>query len=211
MAKLTGNESFIQVATGEYPLSFFQVRRKMPNVIFGSEVTTEQVASMGFEVVHPAERPVGDVVAEVQPAKVDGIYKQQFDVRSFTNEELDLRLQQKKQNLLSLVNNKLMRDLQKGFAYDFGGEHGVLHVQLRDSDRANLTGMRAMAVDFPEKAQPFRTYENVIVMLTSQQVVAMAQAAHSGYLALLSAVWGLKDQIERAATEAELPEVPVAD
>lgn len=211
MAKLTGNESFIQVATGEYPLSFFQVRRKMPNVIFGNEVTTEQISAMGFEVVHPGERPTGDVVAELQPAKIDGIYKQQYEVRSFTAEELEMRLQQKKQNLISLVNNKLMRDLQKGFAYDFGGEHGVMHIQLRDSDRANLTGMCAMAADFPEKAQPFRTYENVIVMLTSQQVIAMAQAAHGGYLALLSAVWGLKDQIERAATEAELPEVPVAD
>lgn len=211
MAKLTGNESFIQVATGEYPLSFFQVRRKMPNVIFGNEVTTEQISAMGFEVVHPGERPTGDVVAELQPAKIDGIYKQQYEVRSFTAEELEVRLQQKKQNLISLVNNKLMRDLQKGFAYDFGGEHGVMHIQLRDSDRANLTGMRAMAADFPEKAQPFRTYENAIVMLTSQQVVAMAQAAHGGYLALLSGVWGLKDQIERAATEAELPEVPGVD
>lgn len=211
MAKLTGNESFIQVATGEYPLSFFKVRRKMPNVIFGNEVTTEQITAMGFEVVHPGERPTGDVVAELQPAKVDGIYKQQYEVRSFTAEELEVRLQQKKQNLISLVNNKLMRDLQKGFAYDFGGEHGVMHIQLRDSDRANLTGMRAMAADSPEKEQPFRTYENAIVMLTSQQVIAMAQAAHGGYLALLSAVWGLKDQIERAATEAELPEVPVAD
>ena len=211
MAKLTGNESFIQVATGEYPLSFFQVRRKMPNVIFGNEVTTEQIAAMGFEVVHPGERPTGDVVAELQPAKVDGIYKQQYEVRSFTAEELEVRLQQKKQNLISLVNNKLMRDLQKGFAYDFGGEHGVMHIQLRDSDRANLTDMRAMAADFPEKEQSFRTYENAIVMLTSQQVIAMAQAVHGGYLALSSAVWKLKDQIERAATEAELPEVPVAD
>lgn len=211
MAKLTGNESFIQVATGEYPLSFYQVRRKMPNVIFGNEVTTEQIAAMGFEVVHPGERTDGDVVVELQPAKIDGIYKKQYEVRPFNAEELEIRLQQKKQNLLSLVNNKLMRDLQKGFAYDFGGEHGVMHIQLRDSDRANLTGMRAMAADFPEQAQPFRTYENVVVMLTSQQVVAMAQAAHGGYLALLSAVWGLKDQIERAATEAELPEVPVAD
>lgn len=211
MVKLTGNESFIQVATGEYPLSFFKVRRKMPNVIFGNEVTTEQIAAMGFEVVHPGERPTGDVVAELHPAKVDGIYKQQYEVRSFTAEELEVRLQQKKQNLISLVNNKLMRDLQKGFAYDFGGEHGVMHIQLRDSDRANLTDMRAMAADFPEKAQPFRTYENAIVMLTSQQVIAMAQAAHGGYLALLSAVWKLKDQIERAATEAELPEVPGVD
>ena len=211
MAKLTGNESFIQVATGEYPLSFFKVRRKMPNVIFGNEVTTEQIAAMGFEVVHPGERPTGDVVAELQPAKVDGIYKQQYEVRSFTAEELEVRLQQKKQNLISLVNNKLMRDLQKGFAYDFGGEHGVMHIQLRDSDRANLTGMRAVAADFPEKEQPFRTYENAIVMLTSQQVIAMAQAAHGGYLALLSAVWKLKEQIERAATEAELPEVPGVD
>ena len=211
MAKLTGNESFIQVATGEYPLSFFKVRRKMPNVIFGNEVTTEQIAAMGFEVVHPGERPTGDVVAELQPAKVDGIYKQQYEVRSFTAEELGVRLQQKKQNLISLVNNKLMRDLQKGFAYDFGGEHGVMHIQLRDSDRANLTGMRAVAADFPEKEQPFRTYENAIVMLTSQQVIAMAQAAHGGYLALLSAVWKLKEQIERAATEAELPEVPGVD
>ena len=211
MTKLTGNESFIQVATGEYPLSFFQVRRKMPNVIFGSEVTAEQIAAMGFEVVQPAERPVGDIVVALAPAKVDGVYKQQYEVRSFTAEELETQLRQKKRNLISRIDNKLSRDLEKGFAYDFGGEHGVLHIQLRDGDRANLAGMRAMAADFPDQAQPFRTYENTIVMLTSQQVVTMTQAAHGGYLELLGAAWGLKDQVERATTEAELPEVPEAN
>ena len=208
MSILTGSEKFIEVATGNYPLSFSEIARKLPNVLFGANVDVEELAALGFREVIAEDHAEGDVATEVTPVEIDGVYKQQWEVRSFTEEELDTKLNVRKAELREQVAALSDSALVSGVPYDFGGAYGIKSIQLRDGDRANLGGMRQIAKDHPEIPQRFRTFENVIVPLDADGVLSMTLAALYAYNGILDKAWQLKDAIETATTEAELPELP---
>ena len=92
MAKLIGNEVFIDIASKEYPLSLAAIRRKNPHKMFGNAATTDLMRAFGYEVVQQVERPVGDVVTEEAPVKTENGYIQVFSVRAYTQEETAERL-----------------------------------------------------------------------------------------------------------------------
>lgn len=207
MAKLIGNEVFIDIASKEYPLSFAAIRHKNPNMLIGVGATTDLMRTLGYEVVQQVERPVGDVVTEESPVKTETGYIQVFSVRAFTEEEANERLARAKRLFADKVDSMLKSALEKGVKFDFGAPHGELHVQLRDKDRLNIIGMRALANE-GVASQPFRTYENINLVLTAEQVLDMASAAHTGYLTLLGVAWGLKDQIVNAPSEEAIPVLP---
>lgn len=207
MAKLIGNEVFIDIVSKEYPLNFAAICQKNPNKLIGIGATTDLMRTLGYEVVQQVERPVGDVVTEEKPVKTETGYIQVFSVRAFTEEEANERLARAKRLFADKVDSMLESALEKGVKFDFGAPHGELHVQLRDKDRLNIIGMRALANE-GVASQPFRTYENINLVLTAEQVLAMASAAHTGYLALLGAAWNLKDQIAAAPSEEAIPVLP---
>lgn len=207
MAKLTGNEVFIDIVSKEYPLSLTAIRRKNPHKLIGNAATTDLMRAFGYEVVQQVERPVGDVVTEEPPIKTENGYIQVFSVRAYTPEESAERLARAKRLFSDKVDSMLEAALEKGVKFDFGEPNGELHIQLRDKDRLNIIGMRTLAIE-GVGTQPFRTYENVNVMLNDEQVLALAEAARAGYLTLLSAAWGLKDQIAAAPSEEEIPVLP---
>ena len=70
MAKLIGNEVFIDIASKEYPLSLAAIRSKNPHKMFGNAATTDLMRAFGYEVVQQVERPVGDLVTEEPPSKL---------------------------------------------------------------------------------------------------------------------------------------------
>ena len=207
MAKLIGNEVFIDIASKEYPLSLAAIRRKNPHKMFGNAATTDLMRAFGYEVVQQVERPVGDVVTEETPIKTENGYIQVFSVRAYTQEETAERLAQAKRLFADKVDSMLKTALEKGVKFNFGEPNGELHIQLRDKDRLNIIGMRALANE-GVGPQPFRTYENVNVVLTVEQVLAVAAAAHTGYLTLLGTAWNLKDQIASAPSEQHIPVLP---
>lgn len=207
MAKLIGNEVFIDIATKEYPLSLAAIRQKNKHKMIGTGATTDLMRTLGYEVVQQVERPVGDVVVEETPVKTETGYIQVYSVRAFTQEETIERLVRAKRLFGDKVDSMLETALEKGVKFDFGAPHGELHVQMRDKDRLNIIGMRTLANE-GIGSQPFRTYENVNLVLTAEKVIAMAAAVHNGYLALLGAAWTLKDQIAAAPSEEEIPVLP---
>lgn len=207
MTKLTGNEVFIDNVSKEYPLSFTAIRHKNPNKMIGSGATTDLMHTLGYEVVQQVERPVGDVVTEEKPVETESGYIQVFSVRAYTQEETNERLVRAKRLFGDKVDSVLEAALEKGVKFDFGAPHGELHVQMRDKDRLNIIGMRTLANE-GVSPQPFRTYENVNLMLTAEQVMSMAAAVHNGYLTLLGTAWNLKDQIASAPSEKDIPVLP---
>lgn len=54
------------------------------------ELTEALIAELGYEVIHPTERPVADVVEELPPAYNEGTqrWEQQWSSRAFTEQEI---------------------------------------------------------------------------------------------------------------------------
>jgi len=211
--KVTSNTRLMNVNTGEYPLSLFQVRQAIPGASFAQEPDEEELAEKGFAVVHPTPRPeVGaDVTDEGQPDLQDGKYVQTWLPRWFTPEEKATSLGAKKLELLNKLEELRGTTLYKGAPYPF--PDGVTqHIQLRDGDRANLTGLgqkseRLLATN-SNTPMFFRTYENELRVLTPQQMYDMTDASMDLYMLILSQIWTLEGQIKAAASEAELPVLP---
>lgn len=204
--------ALINAATQEYPVFMQKVKEELVVVSFPIEPTPPMVEQYGYFVVEQTEQPVGDVITEGPPEEVDGVWKQTWVTRPFNEEELATRLA----NAKSLQNSRIdaLRDaaLAIGTQFDFGEPFGVQHIQVRDCDRSNITGLRVSADarinNEDETPYIFRTYENSNIPVTPVQVVAMSDAALAGYMDILGLVWGLKDETDAATTIAELPELP---
>lgn len=204
---------FIAAETGEYPLTIAMIKAKHPLTSFPSEPTAELFEDMGYHVVQPSAVPAGDVVTEVAPVLgEDGIYRQAYESRNFSAEEVSANLQTEQGSRRSSLMMKRTTALEKGAPIDFGGTIGLQHVQLRDGDRANIIGLRidsesaitAGNVDYTG----VRTYENVFVPLTHQQMVDLSWKVLSAYKEIMMISWNYEDLIKAAETLAELPALP---
>jgi hypothetical protein len=207
------NTRFIEVASGEYPLTFQSIKAKNPLTSFASEPTAEQLAAMGYEVVKPIATPAGDVVTEGAPVlNEDGTYEQVYVVRAFNAEEVAQRLAMKQSELNNTT--RILRDqaLNKGAPFDFGGAFGVQHIQMRDGDRANVIGLRFKAEALLAAASTdmmgIRTFENVLVPLTASQFMDMSWKFMSAFETVMGTAWHYEDLIKAAVAEAELPALP---
>lgn len=74
-----------------YPYTLRMLEKDNPRVSIGENPTDEELADLGAARVQTVPRPYGDVVTEVQPELVDGIWRQTWDVRDFTQEEIEQR------------------------------------------------------------------------------------------------------------------------
>lgn len=83
---------YINTQTQE-ALNLRQIRKAHPNVSLPRQPTDEALNPLGYAVVHSTERPNGDVVTEGQPEQRDGKWYQTWEVRDFTQEELDQQYQ----------------------------------------------------------------------------------------------------------------------
>lgn len=199
---------FINVQTDEYPVYLTDIKNRHKNVIWGQD-TESITAYLGYAVVHPTPEPQGDVVYEGIPVIQDDLYVQVWVVRDFTAEETEAFLRVNKETTLGRIENLLEKTLDKGCLFNFGTEEepNYQHIQLRDKDRANHTGMSVKHTRDPSLAQPFRTLENNNMVLPGEQVVRVTDASYAGYLDVLQKVWALKDQTRQATTSAEIPVV----
>lgn len=207
------NTRFIEIETGEYPLTFQAIKAKHPLTSFAAEPTAGQLDGMGYAVVNPVEMPVGDVVTEGEPLlKEDGSYEQVFVVRAFTEEELALRLKMSQAELMTKL--RVLRDeaLEKGAPFDFGGNFGVQHVQLRDGDRANVIGLRFKAEALLDAGSSdlmgVRTFENVRVPLTAGQFMDLSWKYMAAFEAVMDNSWHYEDLIKASDSIVELPALP---
>lgn len=208
---INNSTRFIAIKTGSYPVYLQDIRRQNPNISFGSGADEAFFKAMGYGVVHLTQRPEGDVVEETNPVLKDGKYSQNWEARSFNEQELGAQLLQTKETMLTAVDNLLKQKFEIGMAEDFDGT--TLHVQMRDADRVNIIGLRiaaesAIAAGQSDQLFELRTWENINVSLPAEDFVALTWKYMAAYSAAMKASWELKDAIKVAETAEELPVLP---
>lgn len=197
------NAKFIDADTKTYPLSFAQIRAANPLVLMGTKTSVEMLNGLGYHVVHPVEPPVGDVVTEGAPVYTTEGYKQTWTVRSFTEEENVKRLESKKAATLSFLSRKATEVRERGVAYSFAA--GVQHVQLREVDITNLTGLAVMAEKDPTRTYYFRSMENQVNPMTAAEVAEMTVFAYGAFEDFLGAYWTLQETVKAVASLEQVP------
>lgn len=67
-----------------------EIRRAHPQTSMPKELSDTLIAELGYEVIHPTERPVADVVEELPPAYNAAAerWEQQWSARDFTEQEI---------------------------------------------------------------------------------------------------------------------------
>lgn len=211
MSTINGSTQLIDIETGEYPVYLSKVRRDNPNISLPIEPSEELIFSLGYAIVAQVARPEGDIVIEGTPQLIEGVYTQQWDVRSFTEEELSQRLGVKKQELNRSVMQMRDKELEEGFEHITDGG-AVFGVQTRLEDRLNMLYLNMsaerMVAAGDTTLQEFRSTENITHLLTPTEMVAMTTEALGFYKRILGASWVLKDLIDAAQSIGELPTLP---
>lgn len=211
MTTVTRLTRLIDSDSGTYPLTLADMATYAPNTIWPSTVDSNILIEFGIEVVHPTEAPAGDVVTEGSPELIAGEWYQTWITRSYSEVEMADKLAERKESLKAQAESLRIAAFAKGFPYRFE-DNTVYHVQVRASDRGNISDLRTIAKEMIEANQeatfPFRVYENVSVSLTAPQMVALADATFQQVLAGYNVSWSYKDAIDTATTLAELPQAP---
>jgi ABC-type proline/glycine betaine transport system ATPase subunit len=182
-----------------------------PNTAFGPTSDSETLYEFGIELVKETPAPAGDVVTEGEPENILGIWTQTWVSRSYSEVEAANKLEERKTIMRTQAESLRIAALGKGFPYKFANDQ-VLHVQVRSSDRGNISDYRTIAkeviagggtMDFP-----FRVYENITVVMTAQQVVDMADRTFVQVQQSYAVSWDYKAAIDAALTFEDLPEEP---
>lgn len=76
----------------QYPYSYYQLIADNPNTSFPNSMPDNQLDSWGVfpvtEVTQPTPAP-GEIVEEITPAEINGVWTQQWNVRAATQQETD--------------------------------------------------------------------------------------------------------------------------
>lgn len=210
MTAVNRTTRLIESDSGDYPLYLADLSSRVPNTSFPQIVDSEILFEFGYEVVLDTEVPVNDVVTEDKPELRDGNWYRVWNARPFSTDELAARLTATKAELKAQAEAKRVAEFEVGFPYLFG--NFLYHVQIRPTDRQNITALYMLAkeavaanVEFPVG---FRVYENVSVQLTAAEMVALGAAAFIKVSEGYTVIWTFKDQVDAAATIAELPVLP---
>jgi len=178
-----------------------------PNTCFGPTVDSDLLFELGFEVVEDTPVPTGDVVTEGTPELREGTWHQTWVVRSYSEVEAATRLANAKATLQAQAETMRVTQFDRGFPHTFG--ENVYHVQIRNTDRSNLLGLRTVAKEVVEAGGEmnfsFRVYENVVVNINAAEMVAVADAAFVAANVGYQKTWAVKDGARDATTIEELP------
>lgn len=199
-----------------YPVYMQTVRQENPTWSFLVVNDAEFIESLGYFVVALVDRPTEPgVVIERDPTLVNGVWTQTWEVRPYSQEELDAMLVVSKAQTLEKIAVSLNAALDEGFEFNFGTEEEPVlgNVQLRNADRVNIIGSGLRADRLVEKGSvdptmPFRTLQNEVKMCTPLQMTALSDQAYDAYLILIGISWQLKDAATAATQASELPVVP---
>lgn len=212
MTTVTRNTRLIHSDSGVYPIYLADMPKYQPNTCFGPTVDSDLLFELGFEVVEDTPVPAGDVVTEGAPELREGHWYQTWVVRSYNEVEAAGQLQDRKAMLAAQAESLRIAAFAKGFPYQFS-EDTVYHVQVRASDRGNISDLRTIAKEMiaanQEMSFPFRVFENVSVSLTAPEMVALADRTFQQVVAGYNVSWAYKDAIANAATIEDLPVAPV--
>jgi len=201
---------YIHAETAEYPVSPQQIRdRHRAQVSFGPTVTDDVARLLGYERVQIETRPDADptthTVTAQPPEHVDGAWRQGWQVTPRPDADIaaDRRVQLEARIVERCAEVEAIRDqLLQRYPHDFGGDYGVLTLQLRDSDRiawltldSNASKLIAAGQGETAGLLEIRTEENLTVPVTPNEASqAMAGLAQYGS-AVMAASWRHKDAL----------------
>lgn len=213
MTTVTRTTRLIHADSGTYPVFLGDMAKYAPNTAFGPTSDSETLYEFGIELVKEIPAPVGDVVTEGPPEQILGVWTQTWISRSYSEVEAANKLEERKGTMYDQAEGLRVTALGKGFPYRFPDDQ-VLHVQVRSSDRGNISDYRTIAKEViaagAEMDFPFRVYENITVVLTAQQMVDMADRTFVQVKQSYAVSWDYKEAIKAATTFEELPEPPAS-
>jgi len=82
----------IKTRNGEidrYPYAIGQLRKDNPNISFPTNISENILNLYDCYTVEDTPKPLGDVVIEIAPVYVNGVWSRQWDSRTFTPDELE--------------------------------------------------------------------------------------------------------------------------
>ena len=203
----------IELDTGFYPATLNYIFSKHPDIIFPGNPLLQDILDLGYAEVIRTIIPTADVVTEGKPVLESDGWHQVWETRSWTEQEIQTQLDDAKQAAYEQATLISIQNFEIGMPYTFNGVD--YHIQLRDDkDRPNLIAQNMNAQGLvggpkaPDTLLPFRTYENITLMLTPDQMIDMTSRALDAIISISTKSWAIKDQITAATTIAEIPEVP---
>lgn len=213
MTTVTRQTRLIHPVTRAYPLFMDNLATYAPHTAFGATTDAETLIEFGLEIVKEIPAPVNDVVTEGFPEEINGEWQQSWISRSFSEVEMAVRLETAKADLQAKAEALRISQFERGFPHTFG--ENVYHVQIRNTDRANLLGLRTVAKEVVAAGGTmtfeFRVYENTVVVIGAEEMVAVADAAFVAATLGYKKTWAVKDGADLATTVEELPVLPTAE
>lgn len=207
MTTVTRQTRLIHPESGAYPIFLGDLSEYAPNTAFGPTTDAETLIEFGLEIVKEVAAPVNDVVTEGAPEEVDGEWRQTWISRTFSEVEMAEKLANAKSLLQTQAENLRIAQFDRGFPHTFG--ENVYHVQIRNTDRSNLLGLRTVAKEVVQAGGEmnfsFRVYENAVVNISAPEMVAIADAAFVAANVGYQKTWAVKDGARDATTIEELP------
>lgn len=212
--RVNKNTRFIEVDTLQYPVFLSTITAKYNDRSFAEEPLLVDIQGLGYEKVEDSVVPSGDVVTEGQPVlRSDGKWYRGWVTRPYNPQEYQSNLDTLKKAAYDQATTIRDRDFYVGMPYTFNGVE--YHIQIRPAeDRPNLItqNMSAQGLVGGPKASdaqlPFRTYENITLMLTPDQMIDMTTRALDAGVGIYARSWAVKDQIDAATTPEEIPQIP---
>ena len=202
---------FIHAETNQHPVTVRDIQNKHHNFVFGKFVDEQLVADLGYFVVQETPKPQDGFYREGIPVLIDGRYRQSWIKVEITEEENARIFEFKKTSLEGSLNSLLNSVLADGFSFNAGTveKPSIQHVQIRDQDLAKLQLLKEKCslAQAGEKVA-LRTRENEIVQLDAKLLAGVLKDSFNHYFTIFEKYWDIKEKIDLALNDSELPELP---
>jgi hypothetical protein len=212
--KVLDTSKLLDIHNGRYPVYLTDMRAKYPQVSLSEGLDDSKLAPYQYALVREIEPPEGHVVIEGFPVHdpVQQIYKQVWHAFPPGSGQYQAALDKAKDALYAKIRDVRTSTAAKGRLYEFP-DGQQLHVQMRDEDKTNVLGLRITADDLlaqgiNEAVLEFRTYEDINIPVTPEQMRELASWYFQNITALMQASWEMVNQVKQAQTFETLPEIP---
>ena len=207
---ITDSTTFINILSGEFNFRLADIRRLNRNIMWPPAVSEDFVAALGYAVIRERAPTGSGEYIPSEPVEEDGYYFQGWKEHIPTEDEVARKLKATKEVGYQTLSSLVEEALKRGVVFNFGTEDqpNKMHIQIRDTDRTNILDMVVKSQRDPSLLQYFRTYENRLVQVDHDQVIAMSDASYAGFTTIMGTKWAVQDMIAKATSVTELPSSP---
>lgn len=195
----------INVETKEYPVYFYEMRTRFPNSSFPIPCRDTWLVPFGYAPVLPSEKPEGDVITQGEPElREDGHWYVTWQVRDFTEEELVVEIQRRKDLSISTAKSVFEEDLNRGLPFTYEGS--IYTTKIRPFDITTLIAMKDLAQRNADETFLLNSQEEIISGLNSQAVISTVNQIIDNYNTLVQDYWQFISQVKASTTLDEIPD-----